>query len=235
MEESPNWRGSCMAHGIVIAQTTSDDGEGLPGATPRLHVAVIPCRWGASRFPGKPLARLGDKPLLWHVHQRCLEANFSTEPSWRPTTNASNAAHWHRLHPYRRAPAPTASQRSPSACRPTRTSMSKATSRSSHRQQSTPSPRPLEHLPPGTLAVNAFTELTDVADILNHNVVKVVIARLHRLSSQMLSESALPAPTGGLGSPRTAGRTTSLPAGPSNRPLRALCWHSEGPDPALLC
>ncbi|MFD7016660.1 3-deoxy-manno-octulosonate cytidylyltransferase [Streptomyces sp. NPDC059928] len=46
----------------------------IPGAAPRRHVAVIPCRWGASRFPGKPLARLGDKPLLWHVHQRCLEA-----------------------------------------------------------------------------------------------------------------------------------------------------------------
>ncbi|MGW6558506.1 3-deoxy-manno-octulosonate cytidylyltransferase [Streptomyces hydrogenans] len=44
------------------------------GLASRRHVAVIPCRWGASRFPGKPLAPLGDKPLLWHVHQRCLEA-----------------------------------------------------------------------------------------------------------------------------------------------------------------
>lgn len=40
----------------------------------RRHIAVIPCRWGASRFPGKPLAMLGDKPMLWHVYQRCLEA-----------------------------------------------------------------------------------------------------------------------------------------------------------------
>ncbi|MER6691421.1 cytidylyltransferase domain-containing protein [Streptomyces minutiscleroticus] len=45
-----------------------------PSTPPRRHIAVIPCRWGASRFPGKPLAQLGDKPLLWHVHQRCLEA-----------------------------------------------------------------------------------------------------------------------------------------------------------------
>ncbi|MFI1979323.1 cytidylyltransferase domain-containing protein [Streptomyces wedmorensis] len=37
-------------------------------------MAVIPCRWGVSRFPGNPLAPLGGKPLLWHVHQRCLEA-----------------------------------------------------------------------------------------------------------------------------------------------------------------
>jgi 3-deoxy-manno-octulosonate cytidylyltransferase (CMP-KDO synthetase) len=40
------------------------------------HLAVIPCRWGSTRFPGKPLAALGGKPLLWHVHQRCLEAKL---------------------------------------------------------------------------------------------------------------------------------------------------------------
>lgn len=43
------------------------------------HIAVIPCRWGASRFPGKPLALLGENPLLWHVHQRCLEARTIAE------------------------------------------------------------------------------------------------------------------------------------------------------------
>lgn len=47
-------------------------------ARPR-HIAVIPCRWGASRFPGKPLAPLGGRPLLWHVHQRCLEADAISE------------------------------------------------------------------------------------------------------------------------------------------------------------
>ena len=40
------------------------------------HLAVIPCRWGSTRFPGKPLAPLGGRPLLWHVHQRCLEAKL---------------------------------------------------------------------------------------------------------------------------------------------------------------
>jgi hypothetical protein len=40
----------------------------------RHHVVVIPCRWGASRFPGKPIADLAGKPLLWHVYQRCLQA-----------------------------------------------------------------------------------------------------------------------------------------------------------------
>ncbi|MEV7989529.1 3-deoxy-manno-octulosonate cytidylyltransferase [Micromonospora sp. NPDC085948] len=44
-----------------------------PAADPS-HLAVIPCRWGSTRFPGKPLALLGGKPLFWHVHQRCLMA-----------------------------------------------------------------------------------------------------------------------------------------------------------------
>ncbi|MGW3690740.1 hypothetical protein [Streptomyces sp. NPDC005125] len=34
----------------------------------------------------------------------------------------------------------------------------------------------LEHLPTGTLAVNAYTELADVAGVLDHNVVKVPVA-----------------------------------------------------------
>ncbi|MDD9375956.1 hypothetical protein M8Z33_04580 [Streptomyces sp. ZAF1911] len=34
----------------------------------------MPCRWGASRFPGKPLARLGNKPLVWTF----------TNAAWRP-------------------------------------------------------------------------------------------------------------------------------------------------------
>ncbi|MFY1658803.1 3-deoxy-manno-octulosonate cytidylyltransferase [Micromonospora sp. WMMD1274] len=38
------------------------------------HLAVIPCRWGSTRFPGKPLAALGGKPLFWHVYQRCLQS-----------------------------------------------------------------------------------------------------------------------------------------------------------------
>lgn len=32
---------------------------------------VIPARWQSSRFPGKPLANLGGKPVLVHVWERC--------------------------------------------------------------------------------------------------------------------------------------------------------------------
>lgn len=35
-------------------------------------VAVIPARMGSSRFPGKPLAPLGGRPMLEHVYQRTV-------------------------------------------------------------------------------------------------------------------------------------------------------------------
>ena len=38
-------------------------------------LAVIPARWASTRFPGKPLALIGGKPMLWHVYRRCLEAD----------------------------------------------------------------------------------------------------------------------------------------------------------------
>ncbi|MFI1735194.1 3-deoxy-manno-octulosonate cytidylyltransferase [Streptomyces acidicola] len=42
-------------------------------------VAVIPCRYGSTRFPGKPLADLAGMPLMWHVHQQCLKAQHVDE------------------------------------------------------------------------------------------------------------------------------------------------------------
>lgn len=37
-------------------------------------VAIIPARFGSSRFPGKPLADLGGRPLVLHVVDRAREA-----------------------------------------------------------------------------------------------------------------------------------------------------------------
>ena len=37
-------------------------------------VGIIPARWRSTRFPGKPLHLIGNKPLLWHVWQRCCRA-----------------------------------------------------------------------------------------------------------------------------------------------------------------
>jgi len=36
--------------------------------------AIIPARWGSTRFPGKPLHLIAGKPLIQHVWERCLEA-----------------------------------------------------------------------------------------------------------------------------------------------------------------
>ncbi len=37
-------------------------------------VAIIPTRWGSTRFPGKALALLAGKPLVQHVWEKCLGA-----------------------------------------------------------------------------------------------------------------------------------------------------------------
>lgn len=36
-------------------------------------VAVIPARYKSSRFPGKPLADICGKPMIWWVYQQCLK------------------------------------------------------------------------------------------------------------------------------------------------------------------
>ena len=38
------------------------------------RIAVIPARYGSTRFPGKPLALLGGKPLIVHVLQRVRQS-----------------------------------------------------------------------------------------------------------------------------------------------------------------
>lgn len=37
-------------------------------------VAIIPARWGSTRFPGKPLHLIAGKPLIQHVWERCMRA-----------------------------------------------------------------------------------------------------------------------------------------------------------------
>ncbi|VAX23712.1 3-deoxy-manno-octulosonate cytidylyltransferase [hydrothermal vent metagenome] len=38
-------------------------------------VGVIPCRWESSRFPGKPLAEICGKPMLWHVWKQASKSS----------------------------------------------------------------------------------------------------------------------------------------------------------------
>jgi len=37
-------------------------------------IGIIPARFGSTRFPGKPLADIRGRPMIWHVYQRCLKA-----------------------------------------------------------------------------------------------------------------------------------------------------------------
>jgi len=46
----------------------------LHGSNARAVLGVIPARYGASRFPGKPLASLWGKPMLRHVWERARGA-----------------------------------------------------------------------------------------------------------------------------------------------------------------
>lgn len=38
-------------------------------------IAVIPARYKSSRFPGKPLAEICGKPMIWWVYQQCLKVD----------------------------------------------------------------------------------------------------------------------------------------------------------------
>ena len=37
-------------------------------------LGIIPARYESSRFPGKPLAMIGDKPMIQHVYENCRKA-----------------------------------------------------------------------------------------------------------------------------------------------------------------
>jgi 3-deoxy-manno-octulosonate cytidylyltransferase (CMP-KDO synthetase) len=37
-------------------------------------VGIIPCRYKSARFPGKPLADINGKPMMWHVYQQASKA-----------------------------------------------------------------------------------------------------------------------------------------------------------------
>ncbi|WP_425522563.1 cytidylyltransferase domain-containing protein, partial [Xanthomonas perforans] len=42
--------------------------------TPADFVVAIPARYASTRLPGKPLQRIGDRPMIQHVAERALLA-----------------------------------------------------------------------------------------------------------------------------------------------------------------
>ena len=39
-------------------------------------IAIIPARYASTRFPGKPLAKIGNKPMIQHVYERVMGCGF---------------------------------------------------------------------------------------------------------------------------------------------------------------
>ena len=50
-----------------------------PGSTITRVLGIIPARHASTRFPGKPLALIGGKPLVQHVVERCQQAKTIAE------------------------------------------------------------------------------------------------------------------------------------------------------------
>lgn len=38
--------------------------------------AIIPCRYASTRLPGKPLADIGGRPLMWHVYEKVRQSSL---------------------------------------------------------------------------------------------------------------------------------------------------------------
>lgn len=70
-EAGPLWTARGAALCADCARRFADEGPRRRPA-PGKPVAIIPARYASSRFPGKPLARLGGRPMIQHVWERCV-------------------------------------------------------------------------------------------------------------------------------------------------------------------
>ena len=52
---------------------------------PMSYKIVIPARYGSSRLPGKPLALIDGRSMVWHVWQRALETGIPSADIWIAT------------------------------------------------------------------------------------------------------------------------------------------------------
>lgn len=169
-----------------------------PSAAPRRHIAVIPCRWGSTRFPGKPLAQLGNKPLLWHVHQRCVEARrLHSAVVATDDKRIEEVCHELGIDCVRTANHLTGTDRVAECAE--RLPADAYINVQGDEPFVSPTAidavsEALTHLPPGTLAVNAYTELDDAGAVLNHNVVKVAVGADG--NALMFSRQPIPYPRG---------------------------------------
>ncbi len=69
----------CLPREVAL-RDAPDRTEGVLQTAPSVGrmsrvLVVIPARFGATRFPGKPLELLWGKPMVQHVWEKCTAAN----------------------------------------------------------------------------------------------------------------------------------------------------------------
>ena len=53
---------------------TDDDGAKKAKGEKKRVLGIIPARYGSTRFPAKPLALIGGKPMIWHTYTNATKA-----------------------------------------------------------------------------------------------------------------------------------------------------------------
>eukprot|EP00854_Cymbomonas_tetramitiformis_P013984 gene13984-16529_t len=51
-----------------------EGGDSEPCAAEKTAIGIIPARHGSTRFPGKPLADIGGKPMIWHTYHNAKKS-----------------------------------------------------------------------------------------------------------------------------------------------------------------
>jgi len=159
-------------------------------------VAVIPCRYLSSRFEGKPLALIGDKPMMWHVYQQASKAT-SVDEVYIATDDEKIRAKCEELG---LKVLMTGTQHITGTDRVAECARLLDADVIVNVQGDEPFIEPssidavtnalLDSKLPNLAAANAFTQITDPEDIMDTGVVKVVFSAAKRA----MSYSRLPVP-----------------------------------------
>ena len=71
--EAVAWAGHAVAAAWLVARHAAQAVRRARAGRERV-LGVIPARYGSTRFPGKPLAEIGGKPMVWHTYTNAKES-----------------------------------------------------------------------------------------------------------------------------------------------------------------
>lgn len=173
---------------------------------PDAVLAVVPARWGATRFPGKPLYPIAGKPLVQHVWERVCQARRLVAGVAIATDDeriAAAAAAFGARVVLTRPDHPSGTDRIAEAVTRLEAEGNVGFSHVLNVQGDEPliEPALLDRLAdallddPALPMVTAACPLRDAADLLDPNCVKVVLAR--HGDALYFSRAAIPHPTPG--------------------------------------